>query len=240
MTSVVDMEMRLMTCRFIPVHRLEEHAALFHATRIGVKPLSDWATVGVIDRCLTKDKFTVAKVTNLRGHYFHVFIFGLPHRQYRLKVGSVIAIYRPIVLQPTELNSSVALYVNDKKQIWVVGESKDLAKCQAFVSSDKQCDVMIDSRAGEFCDSHIKRAFGLSRNTRMELASGDTGLDVRWTQQRQTKQGTLYQATSNRKSWKEDSYVIQGKGVFKSDGTQKKVHNTPTKDLLPKHDKALW
>ncbi|KAI9013951.1 hypothetical protein CLU79DRAFT_838509 [Phycomyces nitens] len=240
-SSVVDQEMKLLNCEYIPVHSLDAHASLFYSTRIGTKPLSEWATKGVVERIICREKFSVLKVTNLRGHYFHLFLFGNAFRKHRqLKIGNVLCICNPVVTRPTQLESAVGLYVSDPSQLSIVGTSMDLAQCVAFVGETKQCDAMIDSRAGEFCDAHIKRAFGLSRNTRMELASGTTGLDVCWIQKQQTAQGTLFKATSRKKkSRKEDSYIIENKGTFTSDGIETKIKLTPTEQLKPKNEAEL-
>ncbi|KAL0077294.1 hypothetical protein F4703DRAFT_1883194 [Phycomyces blakesleeanus] len=242
-SSVVEQEMQLLDLEFIPVHSLEAHASLFYSTRIGTKPLTKWGTKGVVERIICSQKFSVAKVTNLRGNYFHLFLFGQAFKTHtkRITVGSVLCVCNPVVTRPTQLNSAVGLYVSDSKQISVVGMSMDLAQCNAFVSDTKQCDSMIDSRAGEFCDVHIKRAFGMSRNTRMELASGTTGLDVCWIQKQQSIQGTLFKATTERKKRdrKEDSYIIEGKGTFTSDGIETKVKSTPTEKPQPQNEADL-
>lgn len=113
---------------------------------MGVKPSSDWGTTGVIDKYFPQSDFCVTRITNMRGSFLNLYITGKAYssNQNALGMGSIIAIKRPFLLKPTETYHSIGLHVDQLQQMWVIGQSLDLAQCSAFIKKDVQCTEWTD------------------------------------------------------------------------------------------------
>ncbi|KAI9354464.1 hypothetical protein BD770DRAFT_392408 [Pilaira anomala] len=223
----------LQNVEFVPLNKVQSHTALFNSINVGVKPTKDWSTIGVIDKCYPQNDFCVTRITDMRGSQINVYITGKAYLKYEqeLGMGSVIAIKRPFLLKPTEANHSIALHVDQIQQIWVIGQSLDLGRCASYVRKDTQCSEWTDIRSGDYCDTHLARVCNYSKNGRMELASGDSGFDIRWATQTKQSDGTyLYESKretmaplatlmSNSKSKLKEAYYIKGKGLVAVDGS---------------------
>ncbi|KAI9469310.1 hypothetical protein BDB00DRAFT_264399 [Zychaea mexicana] len=176
-TSSPDLESKFLPNAFIPIDQLESHAAKFSSIQVGKKPSDDWCTVGVIDRLKVQEdnkKFCVARISNMCGSYFHLFIFGKAYAKYKkdLEVARVVGVFKPKVARSSDVKADVAVSVDSKDQLLMIGESEDLIQCSHMILKNKQCQVMLDGRSGTLCDHHIAMACKSSKNTRMELASG--------------------------------------------------------------------
>lgn len=223
----------LQNVEFVPLTKLESHIALFNSINIGVKPTKDWSTIGVIDKCFPQDNFCVTRITDMRGVHTNVYITGKAYLKYQdqLGMGSVLAIKRPYLLKPTETNSSVALHVDQLQQAWVIGQSLDLIQCRNYIKKDVQCNEWTDIRSGEYCDKHLARVCIYSKNGRMELASGDSGFDIRWATKTRQSDGTFtYQAKkekveptiklmNNSRLKLKEAYYVKGLGLVATDGS---------------------
>lgn len=90
----------------MPLNKVQSHTALFNSINVGVKPTKDWSTIGVIDKCYPQSDFCVTRITDMRGSQINVYITGKAYLKYEqeLGMGSVIAIKRPFLLKPTEVN----------------------------------------------------------------------------------------------------------------------------------------
>ncbi|KAI9309444.1 hypothetical protein BJ944DRAFT_571 [Cunninghamella echinulata] len=161
---------------FIPCHQLSNHVAKYQSIRVGVRPSNNWATIGIIDRSIdTPNKVLVLRMTNMRSNHYYIFLVGKAYehcKEKKVKVGTILGITNPTLLRPTTVGATVGLSAKYLNQLWVIGESLDICRCRASLLKDKQCTVMIDRRSGEYCDSHIASICNLSKNGRMELASG--------------------------------------------------------------------
>ncbi|GAA5811215.1 hypothetical protein MFLAVUS_004646 [Mucor flavus] len=223
----------LQNVEFVPLNKVSAHTALYNSIHVGIKPTKDWATIGVIDKCYPHSDLCVTRITDMRGAYMNVYITGKAYLKYEqeLGMGSVIAIKRPFLLKPTEANHSIALHVDHIQQGWVIGQSLDLIQCVSYTSKDSQCSEWTDIRSGDYCDTHLARVCNYSKNGRMELASGDSGFDIRWaTQTKQIDGSYLYESKretvdplaklmSNARSKLKEAYYIKGKGLVAIDGS---------------------
>ncbi|KAI8343617.1 hypothetical protein BC941DRAFT_98095 [Chlamydoabsidia padenii] len=215
---------------YIPCQQLSSRVQ--HSIYVKVKKPNDWATIGIVERSIqTDDGLLVLRLTNLRNSYFDLFLSDKAHDRYKdlVKIGSVIGITKPVVLST---DGTVGFHVNHLNQLWHIGESLDMGRCEAYLQQNKRCPATIDRRSGAFCDTHIVSVCNLSKNGRMELASGDSGIDIRWTSTSQSRQGQIqYQAISDgtysHMKKKEHVYSIKGKRMT-SDG--KELNKKPVVD----------
>ncbi|KAG1441804.1 hypothetical protein G6F56_011325 [Rhizopus delemar] len=196
---------------------------------IGTKPSADWATIGVVDKCVLREDFCVVRITNLKGDYIYVYITDNAYKKFEnaIGMGSVMVFKRPLVLTANKPKGDAALQVKLVQQMWVIGQSSDLKACEGYSKQGKVCEEWIDIRAGEYCDAHLTKVCNYSKNGRMELASGNTGIDIRWAIAVKQADGRIgYQtkrqpdsySAATQKTTKVDSYYIKGKGVINVKG----------------------
>ncbi|KAL9545157.1 hypothetical protein MBANPS3_007277 [Mucor bainieri] len=240
----------LQNVEFVPIQNVENRTKQYFSIHVGVKPSKDWGTIGVVDKCVSLSDFCVTRITDMRGSFCNLYITGkaFSQNQNNVGMGSIIAIKRPFLLKPTETHHTIGLHVDQVQQMWVIGQSKDLAQCHSYVRRDVRCTewtdiqsdddqeqlTMGDSRSGDYCDKHLERVCNYSKNGRMELAGGDSGFDIRWaTQKRQADGSILYESKrdkpvnplarhlSNTPRWAKDkeAYYLKGKGLVAVDGT---------------------
>ncbi|KAI9266517.1 hypothetical protein BDA99DRAFT_505902 [Phascolomyces articulosus] len=251
--SSPDLESIFMSNAFISMDQLTIHVNKFKSIRVGQKPSKEWGTVGVIDQVKTypvqieeqkeeqdsknnkkkgNNKFCIARVSNMSGVYFHLFVFGKAYKEFKdkLQVARVISVLKPDIARSSDRTADIALYVDSYEQLLIIGESEDLVQCSQFIRPSKQCPAMLDGRTGTLCNYHIELACKASKNSRMELASGDGGLEVRYAKVSAAgKSGrSMYQLTQpERKLDREFTYVFEGRGAITSEG----------KELNTKHPK---
>ncbi|KAI8372803.1 uncharacterized protein BYT42DRAFT_578082 [Radiomyces spectabilis] len=236
--SEANMNHKLSGLDHIALHQLDKHLAQWRSIRVGARPSDNWATTGIVDRVHHKADFCVARLTNMRGTDFHLFVFGRAFKKYQsdIAIGAVVTVLKPTILMPQEVGVAAALHANEVRQICVLGQSLDMGRCEALVQKDKQCEAMIDRRMGDLCERHITKAYNMSKNGRMELASGNTGLDVRWAQA--TEHGISATQSAARRS-KEETYVIKGRGAVTTDGRELKARPQINKMKNEKERSAL-
>ncbi|CAO3628527.1 unnamed protein product [Cunninghamella blakesleeana] len=223
---------------FIPCHQINQHVAKYQSIRVGQRPSGNWATIGIIDSSIdnTTNKVLILRMTNMRSNHYHIFLIGKAYEdcKEKLKVGTVFSIIKPTILRPTNVGATVGLSAKHLNQICIIGESMDICRCKGYLLKNKQCTIMIDRRSGEYCDTHIASICNFSKNSRMELASGDSGMDIRWTTTSTSKHGqTVYKSVSDGKTAydqinKEYSYVIPDICTMTSDG--KELNKKPVVD----------
>ncbi|KAK4510447.1 uncharacterized protein ATC70_004877 [Mucor velutinosus] len=226
----------LQNVEFVPIQNVEHRTKQYFSIHVGVKPSKDWGTIGVVDKCVALSDFSVTRITDMRGSFLNLYITGkaFAQNQNHIGMGSIIAIKRPFLLKPTETHHSIGLHVDQLQQMWVIGQSMDLAQCSSYVRKDVRCTEWTDIRSGDYCDKHLERVCNFSKNGRMELAGGDSGFDIRWaTQKRQSDGSILYESkrerrvdpmlklfSSTSKSGKDrEAYYLKGKGLVAVDGT---------------------
>ncbi|KAI8641840.1 hypothetical protein BD408DRAFT_345272, partial [Parasitella parasitica] len=136
----------LRNIEYVAIRNVESRTRQFFSISVGVKPSSDWGTVGVIDKCFPQSDFCVTRITDMRGSYSNLYITGNAYakNEAAIGMGSVVAIKRPILLKPTETHHSIGLHVDRLNQFWVIGQSLDLAQCSSFIRKDVQCTEWTD------------------------------------------------------------------------------------------------
>ncbi|KAI8073890.1 hypothetical protein BC940DRAFT_289446 [Gongronella butleri] len=248
---------QLLQDRLVPCHELASHVAQWTSIRVGHKPDANWATLAIVERVIVgdeADQVLVAQLTNMRGVVFYAFVTGKAFKTYRDKIpmGTVVGVARPTILRPADVQAPVGLGVQNVHQLFLVGVSKDMDLCEAYVGSNgneddaKRCSATVDRRSGTLCDRHTIHMCGQSRNGRMELASGDSGIEIGWaTTSVDRKNGrTNYQrldaalATSARIK-RTYTYIVPGKGPMNT--MAKIINKTPTVDKAKvEKDKKAW
>lgn len=105
----------------MPLKNVESHTALFNSIHVGIKPNENWATIGVIDKCYPQAAFCVTRITDMRGVYTNLYITGKAYSKYQEQIGmgSVIAIKRPFLLKPTEVNNNACKSQTIVLNIWL-------------------------------------------------------------------------------------------------------------------------
>ncbi|KAG1458368.1 hypothetical protein G6F55_005386 [Rhizopus delemar] len=226
LVSEANCQRGLQNVQFIPLLHVQNHVAQYNSIRIGIKPSQDWATMGVIDKCHLRDDFCVVRMTDMKGDYLYVYITDKAYKKFEnaIGMGSVLVFKRPNVLVANKANGTAALHVSQIQQMWVVGQSLDLVCCQGYSKQGQVCEEWIDRRAGEYCDVHLTKVCNYSKNGRMELASGDVGIDIRWaTAVKQADGRIVYQAKKrpdikSTAQKKVEAYYIKGKGLINVKG----------------------
>ncbi|KAL7331046.1 minichromosome maintenance-related protein, variant 2 [Mucor circinelloides] len=237
----------LQNVEFVPIQNVENRTKLYFSIHVGVKPSKDWGTIGVVDRCISLSDFCVTRITDMRGSFSNLYITGkaFSNNQDQIGMGSIIAIKRPFLLKPTETHHSIGLHVDQVQQMWVIGQSLDLAQCGSFVRKDVRCTEWTDIRSGDYCDKHLERVCNYSKNGRMELAGGNSGFDIRWATQKRQSDGTiLYESKREKRvdpmsrlfsntpksSKDKEAYYLKGKGLVAVDGTLVKKTAPPKRE----------
>lgn len=136
----------LQNVEFVPIQNVETRTKRYFSIHVGVKPSKDWGTIGVVDRCVSLSDFCVTRITDMRGSFSNVYITGkaFSQNQNHIGMGSIIAIKRPFLLRPTETHHSIGLHVDHLQQMWVIGQSMDLAQCSSYVRKDVRCAEWTD------------------------------------------------------------------------------------------------
>ncbi|CAO3659792.1 unnamed protein product [Umbelopsis ramanniana] len=251
-----EVKKRLMAQTFVPIQSVEQHVAKLQQSTAAYFPtllenpnemnkfdpnqLKNWATVGVLaadplERTSAKNtKYSLLKITNLVDVHFNVLLFGKTHEAWatRLRRGMLVGIQQPKILRPTETDTITGLHVDQVNNIFIIGWSKDCAECEAYLRNGSQCSTIIDRRNGIYCEDHIRNAFKRSKNSRMELVSGNITMAICSATEAQDFQGRhVYKvkdeipaqarrAYNNSRSANDNAaYVLDGRGVVTSGKT---------------------
>ncbi|KAL9544559.1 hypothetical protein PS6_008705 [Mucor atramentarius] len=210
----------LQNVEFVPIQNVENRTKLYFSIHVGVKPSKDWGTIGVVDKCISLSDFCVTRITDMRGSFSNLYITGkaFSNNQDQIGMGSIIAIKRPFLLKPTETHHSIGLHVDQVQQMWVIGQSLDLAQCGSFVRKDVRCTEWTDI---------------------------NSGFDIRWATQKRQSDGTiLYESKREKRvdpmsrlfsntpksSKDKEAYYLKGKGLVAVDGTLVKKTAPPKRE----------
>lgn len=222
---------------YVPIEKLAEHVAQWRSIYVTKKPSDQWATVGIVDRCIVRKQYMVVRLTDMRGMHAHLFMTGKAFDALHDKINkaTILGIFEPCIVWSSEMRADVAIQASRTDQLLLIGTSYDLVQCIQYVTQEKQCENMVDGRSGNYCDRHLERLCKRSKNTRMELASGDSALEIRWARVSKTPQGDVYESTSRMQSntttrKKEFTYTIKGLGSITSDGVHLQTRNTTSKE----------
>ncbi|ORZ21365.1 hypothetical protein BCR42DRAFT_192225 [Absidia repens] len=236
-----ELEKKMDSLDYIPCHNLASRVQ--RSIYVAVKKANDWATIGIVERSIkADDDMLVLRLTNLRNSYFDLFLLDKSFDRYKdmVKIGTVVGITKPTVLSA---EGGIGFQVSHLNQVWHIGESLDMGRCEAYIQEKIRCPATVDRRSGEFCDTHIASVCNVSKNGRMELASGDSGIDIRWSSTSKSRQGKtqfwgVSGGTYSEMKKKEHIYSIKGKRMT-SDGKElnKKPVANPQKAA---EDKEAW
>ncbi|CAO3588074.1 unnamed protein product [Absidia cylindrospora] len=236
--KLAELEKKMDSLDYIPCHNLSSRVQ--RSIYVTVKKANNWATIGIVERSIkTDDDMLVLRMTNLRNSYFNLFLLDKSFDRYKdmVKVGTVLGITKPTVLSA---EGGIGFQVSHLNQVWHIGESLDMGRCEAYIQEKKRCPA---TAIGEFCDAHIASVCNVSKNGRMELASGDSGIDIRWSSTSKSRQGKMQFSgvsggTYSQMKKKEHIYSTKGKRMT-SDGKElnKKPVANPQKAA---QDKEAW
>ncbi|KAI8983132.1 hypothetical protein BDB01DRAFT_850953 [Pilobolus umbonatus] len=237
-------ERGLQNVEYIALDKVKNYTDLVNSIHIGVKPSSDWATIGVINKCHSQDDFCVVRITDLKGCHLHVYVTDKAYKRYQEEIGmgSVMAVKRPFLLKPSDVSIPNALHVSQIQQMWIIGLSQDLARCTSHSRKGKRCEEWTDRRSGEFCDIHLSQVCRFAKNGRMELASG--GFDITWATSIKQTDGSMSYCSDNptpeqpTKGTRKIAYYIKGKGLVAIDSTLVQKKTTTQKESTPE-EKAM-
>ncbi|KAI9283816.1 hypothetical protein BC943DRAFT_327104 [Umbelopsis sp. AD052] len=246
-----EVKKRLMAQTFVPIQSVEQHVAKLQQSTAAYFPtlleqpteikkfdpnqLKNWATVGILaadplERTSAKNtKYSLLKITNLIDVQFNVLLFGKTHDAWakRLRRGMIVGIQQPKILRPTETDTITGVHVDQVNNIFIIGWSKDCGECEAYLRNGSQCSTIIDRRNGIYCEDHIRNAFKRSKNSRMELVSGNITMAICSATEAQDVQGRhVYKVKDEipaqaRRAYQHSrsvndnaAYVLDGRGVI--------------------------
>ncbi|KAH8548676.1 hypothetical protein BGW37DRAFT_505850 [Umbelopsis sp. PMI_123] len=249
--KALEVKKRLMAQSFVPIQSVEQHVAKLQQStaayfstlleqpneKIQIDPSQskNWATVGILaddpqERTSAKQtKYSLLKISNLVDVHLNVLLFGKTHQAWapRLRRGMIIGIQQPKILRPTETDTTTGLHIDQVNHIFIIGWSKDCAQCEAYLRNGSQCSAIIDGRNGIYCEDHIRNAFKRSKNSRMELASGNITMAICSATEAQDNQGRhVYKVKDgipaqarntndnrNRAASDNSAYILDGRGI---------------------------
>lgn len=110
------------------------------------KPSDQWATVGIVDRCIVRKQYMVVRLTDMRGMHAHLFItdkaFDALHD--KINKATILGIFEPCIVWSSEMRADVAIQASRTDQLLLIGTSYDLVQCIQYVTQEKQCENMVD------------------------------------------------------------------------------------------------
>ncbi|KAJ1655265.1 hypothetical protein IWQ61_004950 [Dispira simplex] len=150
----------------------------------------NWVTIGVVwevgSEKTTKGNrsqpYRTLKLTDLQEHVVNLILFGsvaqFAQLAEQLVRGQIVAVLNPGLLQPTECLTTLGLSVDTRSQLLCVGTSPDLGCCTGRVSGNRTCPVPVNTTKGPLCVRHLEQSFKQCRASRMEFASGTSGMQL--------------------------------------------------------------
>ncbi|KAJ3333244.1 minichromosome maintenance- protein, partial [Blyttiomyces sp. JEL0837] len=108
----------------------------------------DWVTIGVLmEKIIVRkeEKNCTFNLSDLQGNTINVFLFDEAFTRHSKEVvGGVFAILNPDILPSAEVNSTVALGVDNPDQMLRMGQSIDFNICKG-VTDGKRCNAILDN-----------------------------------------------------------------------------------------------
>ncbi|KAJ3412791.1 hypothetical protein HDV05_000258 [Chytridiales sp. JEL 0842] len=240
--SKEDMEMH-MECRTFK--HLSTLMSLSSSFSEGMSDIpGDWVTMGIlVDKsaprtAVTKQKYCVFKMSDLKGALVNVFIFGLSfERHWKETVGGVFAILNPKLLAPSDIYSLPGLDIDNPDKLMRIGTSLDYTFCRGLSADGSSCGVVIDRRKGEYCENHAVGIFKKSRTGRQVFASGTNRAIVGDPTEKKTKTMRSDSVTTNH-----SSYVLPGGFTISTKGKdvrENKVGSVTMKQQMTPEEEVL-
>ncbi|KAG0367916.1 minichromosome maintenance- protein [Mortierella sp. AD032] len=143
-----------------------------------------WMIAGVIG-AKSKPKMTAKKVrychfqlSDLRSAAINVFLFrDVLERHYDgLRLGDVVAVMNPKVLNQAERAGTLGVEVEHPDCLLVIGTSTDFGLCEVVKLNGDNCNRPIDKRASSYCSYHIMMVANKGRNQRGSLIAGTSSI----------------------------------------------------------------
>ncbi|KAG0275976.1 hypothetical protein BGZ95_008149 [Linnemannia exigua] len=143
-----------------------------------------WMIAGVIG-AKSKPKMTAKKVrychfqlSDLRSAAINVFLFrDVLERHYEgLRLGDVVAVMNPKVLNQAERAGTLGVEVEHPDCLLVIGTSTDFGLCEVVKLNGDNCNRPIDKRASSYCSYHIMMVANKGRNQRGSLIAGTSSI----------------------------------------------------------------
>ena len=131
------------------------------------KIMGHWAIMAVLaekgEPKLTKkgEKFSIWKITDLRGNVISIFLFGKAFQELiRYSEGAVFCIANPkITSQAGKDGVSISLSISNPQQVLFIGISAHFGRCKAITSEGKTCFNFVDTSKSGYCQYHVKAAY---------------------------------------------------------------------------------
>ncbi|KAG0304891.1 hypothetical protein BGZ98_004856 [Dissophora globulifera] len=143
-----------------------------------------WIIAGVVG-AKSKQRVTAKKVRychfqlcDLKSGAINVFMFRtvMERHHERLKVGDVVAIMDPRVLNQAERAGTLGVEVAHPDCLIVIGTSSDFGLCEAVKLNGDNCGRLLDKRGSAYCSFHVMMATNKRRNQRGSLIAGTSSI----------------------------------------------------------------
>ncbi|KAG0313593.1 hypothetical protein BGZ99_008720 [Dissophora globulifera] len=143
-----------------------------------------WIIAGVVG-AKSKRRVTAKKVRychfqlcDLKSGAINVFMFRtvMERHHERLKVGDVVAIMDPRVLNQAERAGTLGVEVAHPDCLIVIGTSSDFGLCEAVKLNGDNCGRLLDKRGSAYCSFHVMMATNKRRNQRGSLIAGTSSI----------------------------------------------------------------
>ncbi|KAF9915789.1 hypothetical protein BX616_005342 [Lobosporangium transversale] len=143
-----------------------------------------WVVGGVIGAKskirMTKKKMQYChfQLCDLKSHMINVFMFRkvMDKHHGRLRIGDVVIIMDPKVLNQAERAGILGVEVEHPDCLLVVGTSADFGQCEAIKLDGKECGRVVDRRASRLCAHHIMMLTNKRRNQHGCLIAGTSSI----------------------------------------------------------------
>ncbi|KAK9761083.1 hypothetical protein K7432_014278 [Basidiobolus ranarum] len=199
----------------------------------------NWVTIGVIGEKkplkITKkgDPYYVIKISDFKTT-ISVIMFGkIYEKLWAEPLGSMVAILNPKILRPTDRSANVAIQVDHPNKFMNMGESVDFGLCTAVKKDGLNCNAVIDSRLGEYCESHLLMSYRKQRMNRMEFATGISIFEVASTSQKRKRVDPSFKATQD------ESYILDNGNMLVLDDNRPKADDKDKNSKKQKTTEAL-
>ncbi|KAG0201181.1 hypothetical protein BGX28_005927 [Mortierella sp. GBA30] len=149
------------------------------------EPLSkSWIIAGVVGAkskqrtTAKKDPYCLFQLCDLRRSTINVFMFRTVMEKHhgKLRVGDVVALLEPKVLNQAERSGTVGVEVVHPDCLLVIGVARDFGLCEAVKKNGDNCGKILDRRGSVYCTYHIMMASNKRRNQRGSLLVGTTSI----------------------------------------------------------------
>ncbi|KAF9427169.1 hypothetical protein BGZ94_005371 [Podila epigama] len=196
-------------------------------TKAKTAEAKSWILAGVVGAkskirtTAKKARYCHFQLSDLNNVFMNVFMFRkvLETHYNNIKVGDVVVIMNPKLLNQTEKAGTLGVEVDDPGCLFILGRSTDYGLCEAVKLNGEDCGRILDRRASIYCQHHIMMATNKHRNQRGSLIAGTSSIyDLNKTpfQNRpiaQPRRTTTTAASTILSSSRETTYIFDDGGV---------------------------